>query len=48
MQSIKNIIFDMGGVFLNIDYKRTERAFIEAKLIRSIFTGLSAGQRKWK
>ena len=27
MQSIKNIIFDMGGVILNLDFKKTELAF---------------------
>ena len=27
MQNIKNIIFDLGGVILNIDFKRTEAAF---------------------
>jgi glucose-1-phosphatase len=27
MQKIKNIIFDLGGVILNIDFKETERAF---------------------
>lgn len=27
MQQIKNIIFDLGGVVLNIDYNRTQRAF---------------------
>jgi FMN phosphatase YigB (HAD superfamily) len=26
---IKNIIFDLGGIFLNIDYSLTEKAFIE-------------------
>ena len=30
--SIKNIIFDFGGVILNIDYKLTERAFAELGL----------------
>jgi putative hydrolase of the HAD superfamily len=29
MSNIKNIIFDMGGIFLTIDYMLTERAFIE-------------------
>lgn len=29
MQAIKNIIFDLGGVFLNIDYKKTADAFIK-------------------
>lgn len=29
MQSIQNIIFDLGGIFLNIDYPATEKAFIE-------------------
>ena len=28
MQSIKNIIFDLGGVFMNLDFHITERAFI--------------------
>src|SRR6266700_1056341 len=28
MQEIKNIIFDLGGVILNIDFKKTETAFI--------------------
>jgi putative hydrolase of the HAD superfamily len=28
MQNIKNIIFDLGGVFLQIDYYKTEKAFI--------------------
>jgi len=26
---IKNIIFDLGGVFINLDFKKTERAFTE-------------------
>ncbi|MFI5196097.1 MAG: HAD family hydrolase [Chitinophagales bacterium] len=30
IQGIKHIIFDLGGVLLNIDYKLTEKAFIEA------------------
>ena len=29
MQNIKNIIFDLGGVILDIDLKRTEKAFID-------------------
>ena len=29
MQNIRNIIFDLGGVILDIDFKRTERAFVE-------------------
>ncbi len=29
MTELKNIIFDLGGVLINIDYKKTERAFIE-------------------
>lgn len=29
MQKIKNIIFDMGGVILNLDFKKTELAFAE-------------------
>ncbi len=27
MQGIKHIIFDLGGVILNIDYQRTYKAF---------------------
>lgn len=30
MQQIRNIIFDFGGVFIDVDYKRTEKAFIDA------------------
>jgi len=29
MQPIKNIIFDLGGIFMNLDFKITERAFID-------------------
>ncbi len=29
MQHIKNIIFDLGGVFLNIDFAKTEAAFAQ-------------------
>ncbi len=29
MQPIKNIIFDLGGIFLNIEYELTEKAFID-------------------
>jgi putative hydrolase of the HAD superfamily len=29
MEGVKNIIFDLGGVFLNIDFSKTEKAFIE-------------------
>jgi FMN phosphatase YigB (HAD superfamily) len=29
MQPIKNIIFDLGGIFMNIDYTLTEKAFIQ-------------------
>jgi putative hydrolase of the HAD superfamily len=29
MQNIKNIIFDLGGVILDIDFQRTEKAFFE-------------------
>ena len=28
MQHIKNIIFDLGGIFINIDFARTEQAFV--------------------
>jgi putative hydrolase of the HAD superfamily len=30
MQAIKNIIFDLGGVFMNLDYSKTRNAFINA------------------
>lgn len=29
MSNIKNIIFDLGGIFLNINYKKTEEAFVQ-------------------
>lgn len=29
MEKIKNIIFDLGGVFLPIDYQKTEQAFLD-------------------
>jgi glucose-1-phosphatase len=29
MTNIKNIIFDLGGIFMNIDYSLTEKAFVE-------------------
>ncbi len=29
MNKIKNIIFDLGGIFLNLDFKKTEQAFID-------------------
>jgi len=29
MQVIKNIIFDLGGIFINLAYPKTERAFIQ-------------------
>ncbi|SHL89430.1 putative hydrolase of the HAD superfamily [Chitinophaga jiangningensis] len=29
MQGIKNIIFDLGGVILNIDYQKTNEAFVK-------------------
>lgn len=29
MKNIKNIIFDLGGVLLNIDYSKTEKAFTD-------------------
>jgi len=30
MQQIKNIIFDLGGIFLNLNYQLTEDAFVKA------------------
>lgn len=32
MPDIRNIVFDLGGVLLNIDYRRTEKAFVELGL----------------
>ncbi len=32
MQKIKNIIFDLGGVFINIDFAKTEKAFADLGL----------------
>lgn len=29
MQPVKNILFDLGGVFMNIDFLLTEKAFVE-------------------
>lgn len=33
MQQIKNIIFDLGGIFIDIDYLKTEKAFIQLGVI---------------
>ncbi|CAN5177127.1 HAD family phosphatase [soil metagenome] len=33
MQQIKNIIFDLGGIFINIDFAKTEQAFIDLGVI---------------
>ncbi len=32
MQNIKNIIFDLGGVFIHIDYNKTLKAFLDLKV----------------
>jgi len=32
MQHIKNVIFDLGGVILDIDFKKTEQAFLKLGL----------------
>ncbi|MEP7257216.1 MAG: HAD family hydrolase, partial [Flavitalea sp.] len=32
MQNIKNVIFDLGGVILNINFKKTEEAFLKLGL----------------
>lgn len=32
MQDLKNIIFDLGGVIIDLDYNRTARAFVELGL----------------
>lgn len=29
MNVVKNILFDLGGIFLNIDYQKTEQAFVD-------------------
>lgn len=29
MSAFKNILFDLGGIFLNIDYQKTEQAFVD-------------------
>ena len=29
IEGVKHILFDLGGVLLNIDYKLTEKAFID-------------------
>jgi len=34
MQLIRNIIFDLGGIFLNIDFSKTEKAFREIGIIQ--------------
>jgi HAD superfamily hydrolase (TIGR01549 family) len=33
MNPIKNIIFDFGGIFIDIDYMKTEQAFIDAGVV---------------
>jgi len=33
MDNVKNIIFDFGGIFIDIDYQKTEQAFIDAGVI---------------
>lgn len=33
MQPIKNIIFDLGGVFMNLDYKKMEQVFIDLGIV---------------
>ena len=40
MQNIKNIIFDLGGVFLTLDYNKTEQAFLKlgATNFRNLYT----------
>ncbi|SJZ62630.1 HAD family hydrolase [Sediminibacterium ginsengisoli] len=39
MNPVRNIIFDLGGIFLNLDYTRTEKAFeaLGIKDFRSMF-----------
>jgi putative hydrolase of the HAD superfamily len=54
MQGIKNIIFDLGGVILNIDYQLTNKAFVHLGVTNfhelysqfhgsSLFNGLETG-----
>ncbi len=43
MQYIKNIIFDLGGVLLTLDYKKTETAFVDLGVIN--FTQLYNQQK---
>jgi len=40
MQKIKNIIFDLGGVFMNVDFHLTEKAFVNLGVtnFRDFFT----------
>ncbi|QEC68216.1 HAD family phosphatase [Panacibacter ginsenosidivorans] len=40
MQQFKNIIFDLGGIFLNIDFAKTEKAFTDLGItnFNSFFT----------
>jgi len=38
MQGIKNIIFDLGGVILNLDNRRTEDAFVAGSATGSLST----------
>ena len=33
MQTIKNILFDLGGIFMNLDYHLTEKAFIDLGIV---------------
>lgn len=44
MQGIKNIIFDFGGIFIDIDYMKTEQAFIDAGVanFRTLYSQHSA------
>ena len=40
MEGVKNIIFDLGGVFMNIDFSITEKAFVDLGVAQfsSMFT----------
>jgi putative hydrolase of the HAD superfamily len=33
MEKIKNIIFDLGGIFIDIDFKKTEKAFADLGIV---------------
>jgi len=49
MQNIRNIIFDLGGVILDIDFKRMEKAFVDLGVINfNEFFGLGHAESFFK